>query len=316
MPVLCVLAGAVLSLATIALDRYFDYRAIPTCPHRRPRLGLDHPDHGGCVDGQPDRPRADDHDGRRAAGDGAILAPDRAADPARQAEPVRNRAFRGDVRAFRPRGPRGDDQRRQHRPCAGDRGRDGVHARSRQHRRPRHVRASHRPGAARLGADRARGQGDALAPRPQVSGQGHSRRARTWRTVRRRSENIRRRHRHRRRPARRGGAARELPPRAVPGAGGVRPCRSAALPRRRRPGRAGRGQAAQGSDLPARADAGRGRRLRCPAPRRHRRAVAGRFALSGSDDRRAGDRPACTTSSGSWCDDRFPTVGIETRRAS
>ncbi len=30
MPVLCVLAGVVLSFSTIALDRYFDYEALPT----------------------------------------------------------------------------------------------------------------------------------------------------------------------------------------------------------------------------------------------------------------------------------------------
>jgi hypothetical protein len=29
-PVLCVLAGAALSFGTIALDRYFDYEALPT----------------------------------------------------------------------------------------------------------------------------------------------------------------------------------------------------------------------------------------------------------------------------------------------
>ena len=29
-PVLCVLAGAVISFATIAVDRYFDYQAVPT----------------------------------------------------------------------------------------------------------------------------------------------------------------------------------------------------------------------------------------------------------------------------------------------
>ena len=29
-PVLCVLAGAVLSFGTIAIDRYFDYEALPT----------------------------------------------------------------------------------------------------------------------------------------------------------------------------------------------------------------------------------------------------------------------------------------------
>ncbi len=144
----------------------------PDKPHRRTRRRHRHPDHDRSVDGQPRCARAHDHHGRRSARHGPVLPKDRPAHPPRQAEPARDRPLRRDVRARHSLGPRGSHQRRRHRPGAGDRDRDSVRARPGQHRRSRHLRAPHRTGAPRVGADRARGQGDAQAPRPQVPGQG------------------------------------------------------------------------------------------------------------------------------------------------
>ena len=78
---------------TIALDRAFDYQAIPAGAGRSTDLCDCNPEHDRGLDGEPCGARADYHDGRRPAGDGAVLTPHRAADPSRQAQPVRDRAF-------------------------------------------------------------------------------------------------------------------------------------------------------------------------------------------------------------------------------
>ena len=106
-PVLCVLAGVLLSLGTIALDRYFDYEAAP-----------------GALAVGPDAAVVIL---TTIAGSmvslaalvltitmvvvqlamGQVLAADSATHPARQPEPARNRALRRDVCALNPRRPRG-----------------------------------------------------------------------------------------------------------------------------------------------------------------------------------------------------------------
>ena len=125
---------------------------------------------------------------------------------------------------------RGDESRRRHRPGPGDRGRDGVRARPRQHRGARHLRAPHRAVAARLVADRARRQGHAQADRAQVPGAGAGAGAGARRAQDRVRQEVRRHHRDRVRRSRRGGRASGLPPGARPGARRVRAGRRAALP--------------------------------------------------------------------------------------
>ena len=97
-------------------------RACRVHPHRARALGVHHHDRPGvrlradsafvdgwagrgtpdprndrAVDGVADRARADDHDGCRATRHGPVLAPHRADNPARQAEPGRDRCVRRDI---------------------------------------------------------------------------------------------------------------------------------------------------------------------------------------------------------------------------
>ena len=266
-------------------------RRDPAEPRRRPDRRCGDPLDDRRLHGQPHRPRADDHDGRRPARDGPVLAADRAADPPGQAEPAGDRPLRRDLRACDPRAPRGDRPRRRHRPGPGDRGRDGVRARPRQHRGARPLRPPHRAVAPRLVADRARRQGHAQADRAQVPGSGGRRGAGARLAQGRASREVGCHHRDRVRRSRRGGRASGLRAGARPGARRVRAGRGAALPSARGARRSRRGKTADVADLPARADARGGRRLRRPPPRRYRRALARRLAVPGSDHRRSGDRP-------------------------
>ena len=163
-PVLCVLAGVLLSFGTIALDRYFDYQALPgTIVGPDASVVILTTIAGSMVSlaalvltitmvvvqlamGQFS-PRIVQRILRDASSQLAIGL------------------LRRDVRALDPRRAGDRYQRRRHWPGARDRGPDGLPARSRQHRGARRVRAPHRPGAPRLRADRARREGDAQAER-------------------------------------------------------------------------------------------------------------------------------------------------------
>ena len=127
--------------------------------------------------------------------------------------------------------------------------------------------------------------------RSQVPGRRPCRRARARRTGGRVRPTLGCRHRDRLRRSRRGGAARLRATGARSRARRVRAGGRAALSRARDDGRPGRGPTAQVADPDAGADPRGGRRLRRPAARRHRGAVALRLAVPGSDDGSAGARP-------------------------
>ena len=133
-PVLCVLAGVGISFGTIALDRYFDYEALPS-----------------SLVGGPDA--ATEILGTVAASMVSLTAlvltitmvvvqlamgqfSPRIVQRILQDKPSQL-AIGLFVATFvhcDPRAPRGDEQRRRHRQRAGHRGRDGLRARPRQHR--------------------------------------------------------------------------------------------------------------------------------------------------------------------------------------
>jgi hypothetical protein len=121
-------------------------RAHPAGLHRRARCRPGHPLGRRDLDGEPRGARPHDHDGRRPACDGSVLAAHRAADPARQAESVRDRHLRRDVRSRDARDARRARRRRQRqRHGAGARRRGGVPSRLDLDSGARPLRAPHRP---------------------------------------------------------------------------------------------------------------------------------------------------------------------------
>ncbi len=196
----------------------------------------------------------------------------------------------------------------------GHRGRDGLRARPREHRGPRPLRAPHRAVAPRLLADRARRQGHAQADRAQVSGPDVRPGAGARRSQDRVRQEVRRHHRDRIRRSRRGGRASGLPPGARSGTRRVRAGGGGALPGAWRVGGPGRGTPAQVVDPESGADPRRGRRLRRSPPGRHRRALARGFAVPGPHHRRPGARPAPRHPAAARAAAVSRTAGIATRR--
>ena len=156
------------------------------------------------VDGDAHGAGPDHHHGGRPARDGAVLAAHRADDPARQAEPDRDRPLRRDVRPRDAGDARGALRGRRQRAGAGDRRR--LRAGRGLDRRARALRPPHRPLAARLQADRARRHGHAAPARPRVPRSRPAGRARPAAAHLRRP--LRRRRAHRPRAAGRGRARR------------------------------------------------------------------------------------------------------------
>ena len=78
---------------------------------RRTRCGARDPVDGRRLDGVARRAGSHDHDGRRAARNGPVLTAHRADDPARQAEPDRDRPVRRDIRPRDARAARGASSR-------------------------------------------------------------------------------------------------------------------------------------------------------------------------------------------------------------
>ena len=183
-PVLCVLAGVAISFGTIALDRYFDYEALPPTssvgPMRRRRSSATVA--ASMVSLTALVLTITMVVVQLAMGQFSPRIVQRILQdkPSQFAIGLFVATFVHAILAA----ARGDEQRRRHRQRARDRRRDGVRARPRQHRGARHLRPPHRTVAARLVTHRARRQGHAEADRSQVPGRGPCRRARARRTGR------------------------------------------------------------------------------------------------------------------------------------
>ena len=124
-----------------------------------------------------------------------------------------------------------------------------------EHRSPRRVCAPHRPGTPRFGAHRARRRRDAHASRPAISGQGAGSRPPAGLSSRRESEGVRRDHGDRLRAACRGRATCGLPAGACPCPRRVRSRGRPPFPRARGVHCCGRGSIARRSDPQLGADA-------------------------------------------------------------
>ena len=170
-PVLCVLAGAALSFGTIALDRYFDYEALPT------RI-VGGPDAAAYILSTVAASMVSLTAlvltitmvvVQLAMGQFSPRIVQRILrdKPSQLAIGLFVATFVHAILALREVTITGrHGQRARHR------GRDGVRPRPPEHRSSRRVCAPHRTGTARLGAHRARRRPDAHASRPEVSGQG------------------------------------------------------------------------------------------------------------------------------------------------
>ena len=98
-PVVCVLAGWRSRSARSPSIGRSDYELVPPAATGGPDAALAILSTVADLDGDAHRAGADHHHGRRPAGDGAVLAADRADDPARQAQPDRHRPVRRHLRA-------------------------------------------------------------------------------------------------------------------------------------------------------------------------------------------------------------------------
>lgn len=150
-PVLCVLAGVVISFGTIAVDRYFDYEALPT-------RFVGGPDAAAYILSTVAASMVSLTAlvltitmvvVQLAMGQFSPRIVQRILrdKPSQLAIGLFVATFVHAILALREVTINGDGTGR-----AGDCARDGVRPRSREHRGPRHVRAPHRPGAPRLRA--------------------------------------------------------------------------------------------------------------------------------------------------------------------